>query len=219
VRFVLVHGALHGAWCWEKLVPELEALGQFAVTVDLPGRGERVGEVASLDGWRDAIVDVLEDGDVLAGHSVGCWAITLAADAVPDTLRHVVYFAGGLPFEGRSIAECVAGIDSIEPDIAHAAVRNAGGDGHIEYSDDGSSMRVASFEAAREHSFHDCTAEDALAVPQPPAQACGPSRGCGRYDTRRPSSSIPGPRWTSRARSMNERMRLCWSVLGRLATH
>jgi hypothetical protein len=34
--FALVHGAWHGAWCWEKLVPELERRGHDAVAVDLP---------------------------------------------------------------------------------------------------------------------------------------------------------------------------------------
>ena len=28
--FVLVHGHMHGAWCWDKLVPLLEAQGQAA---------------------------------------------------------------------------------------------------------------------------------------------------------------------------------------------
>jgi pimeloyl-ACP methyl ester carboxylesterase len=161
VRFVLVHGAHHGAWCWDRLIPELEALGHAGLPVELPGGGRRANEVASLDSWRDAIAEVLQDDDVLVGHSVGGWAVTVAANAVPDMLRHVVYFAGGLPFEGHSIAECIAGLDSKEISQVHAAVSNADGDSHIEYSDDGSTMRIANFEAAREYFFHDCTPEDA----------------------------------------------------------
>src|SRR5260221_10947192 len=34
--FVLVHGAWHGAWCWERLVPELEARGHASIAMDLP---------------------------------------------------------------------------------------------------------------------------------------------------------------------------------------
>ncbi|MEU9242266.1 hypothetical protein [Streptomyces sp. NPDC048385] len=30
---LLVHGAWHGAWCWEKLVPELESRGWDVATV------------------------------------------------------------------------------------------------------------------------------------------------------------------------------------------
>jgi pimeloyl-ACP methyl ester carboxylesterase len=38
--FLLVHGAWHGAWCWSKLVPELEALGHKTIVFDLPSHGE-----------------------------------------------------------------------------------------------------------------------------------------------------------------------------------
>jgi len=34
--FVLIPGAWHGAWCWDRLVPELEDRGHSAVAVDLP---------------------------------------------------------------------------------------------------------------------------------------------------------------------------------------
>ncbi len=37
--FVLVHGAWHGGWCWEKVVPLLEKAGHEVVVVDLPGPG------------------------------------------------------------------------------------------------------------------------------------------------------------------------------------
>lgn len=35
--FVLVHGAWHGGWCWEKLKPLLEQAGHTVVAKDLPG--------------------------------------------------------------------------------------------------------------------------------------------------------------------------------------
>src|SRR3954471_22391695 len=34
--FALVHGAWHGKWCWERLVPELESRGHRAIAMDLP---------------------------------------------------------------------------------------------------------------------------------------------------------------------------------------
>ena len=33
--FALIHGAWHGAWCWEQLIGELERRGHRAVAVDL----------------------------------------------------------------------------------------------------------------------------------------------------------------------------------------
>jgi len=36
---LLVHGAMHGAWCWYRMMPRLRAAGFDARAVDLPGRG------------------------------------------------------------------------------------------------------------------------------------------------------------------------------------
>ena len=36
MRFVLIHGGFHGAWCWERLIPELEDRAMQAVAIDLP---------------------------------------------------------------------------------------------------------------------------------------------------------------------------------------
>lgn len=37
--FVLIPGAMHGGWTWERIVPLLEAAGHEAVAPDLPGMG------------------------------------------------------------------------------------------------------------------------------------------------------------------------------------
>jgi len=34
--YALVHGAWHGAWCWEKLTPLLQQAGHEVVAPDLP---------------------------------------------------------------------------------------------------------------------------------------------------------------------------------------
>ena len=41
MRFVLVHGGFHGAWCWAKMIPEREKLGHTALAIDLPGGAAR----------------------------------------------------------------------------------------------------------------------------------------------------------------------------------
>src|SRR5438132_1148919 len=37
---VLVHGAWHGAWCFDRVLPRLRDAGVDAVAIDLPGHGE-----------------------------------------------------------------------------------------------------------------------------------------------------------------------------------
>ena len=56
--FVLVHGGLHGGWCWKHIVEKLEALGHTALAVDLPGHGEDKTSFAELafEGYVAAVV-------------------------------------------------------------------------------------------------------------------------------------------------------------------
>lgn len=67
--FGLVHGAWHGAWCWDRLTSELEARGHRAVAVELPASDPRAG----LTSYAEVIAESLGDaGDVvLVGHSLG----------------------------------------------------------------------------------------------------------------------------------------------------
>src|SRR6187431_2302863 len=39
----LVHGAWHGAWCWERVVERLDARQVPVVAIDLPGHGDDHG--------------------------------------------------------------------------------------------------------------------------------------------------------------------------------
>jgi pimeloyl-ACP methyl ester carboxylesterase len=118
----LVHGAFHGGWCWEKVIPELERLGHTALAIDLPGYGERVNERASLAGYRDPVLEVLEPGDVLVGHSLGGLVITVAADAAANRIRHLVYLATLLPTEGKAWAP----ISRLGPGLAKVVVAAGG---------------------------------------------------------------------------------------------
>ena len=97
MRFVLVHGGFHGAWCWSRTVPELADLGHEAIALDMPGHGERLDVESTAASRLDTLVTVLQPGDVLVGHSGGGFDITIAADAAPDLVQHVVYLAAALP--------------------------------------------------------------------------------------------------------------------------
>src|SRR5713226_8538964 len=44
-EFLLVHGACHGAWCWEEVAGRLRARGHRVAALDLPGHGRRAAEV------------------------------------------------------------------------------------------------------------------------------------------------------------------------------
>jgi pimeloyl-ACP methyl ester carboxylesterase len=45
--YILVHGACHAGWCWEKVKPLLEARGHKVLTPDLPACGDNRTPIAS----------------------------------------------------------------------------------------------------------------------------------------------------------------------------
>ncbi|ULE35186.1 alpha/beta fold hydrolase [Mycobacterium sp. IDR2000157661] len=53
--FAMVHGAWHGAWCWDRLTPELEALAHRVVVMDLPIDDSS----ASFDDYADVVVPLV----------------------------------------------------------------------------------------------------------------------------------------------------------------
>jgi pimeloyl-ACP methyl ester carboxylesterase len=142
MRLVLTHGAMHGGWCWKYVLDELAALGVSAIAPDLPGHGERANEPATLDGYRDALLEVLEPDDVLVGHSLGGSFICLAADAAPDKVRRLIYIAALVPEEDRSLAEVLPFVGDVK---------------EFELTPD--SYRLTDAGAARAVFYNDCTSD------------------------------------------------------------
>jgi pimeloyl-ACP methyl ester carboxylesterase len=106
---VLVAGAWHGAWCWERLTPLLEAAGHRVLTPELPATGASHADPAhaSLDSWARHVaelVSVQEEPVVLVGHSRGGAVISRAAEMTRN-IRMLVYLAAYLLPAGASVAE------------------------------------------------------------------------------------------------------------------
>jgi pimeloyl-ACP methyl ester carboxylesterase len=142
---------MHGAWCWDLLIPELERRGNRALAVDLPGHGHRAAERATLAGYRDAVLEVLLPGDVLVGHSLGTTAITLAADAA-ESVGHLVYLAGAVPVEGRSVSRASAEVSGAALELTEA---EAFFQSNLRVTPDGGSF-LLDREAAHRCFYHDC---------------------------------------------------------------
>jgi pimeloyl-ACP methyl ester carboxylesterase len=106
--FVLIHGAWHGAWCWEKVERELAAAGHKVVSADLPSHGDddTPAHEVTLETYANAVADVVraqKEPVVLVGHSMGGIVISAAAEMAADRIERLIYVTAFLPRDGESL--------------------------------------------------------------------------------------------------------------------
>jgi pimeloyl-ACP methyl ester carboxylesterase len=105
--FVLVHGAWHGGWCWQRVADRLRSGGHKVFTPTLTGLGERshllqagvdvgthVTDVVNVMKW-ERLSDV-----VLCGHSYGGFVISGVAEQMASAIRSIVFLDAFLPNDG-----------------------------------------------------------------------------------------------------------------------
>lgn len=122
MTLVLIHGAWHGAWCWHKLTPLLEAGGATVLAPDLPSMGHDITppNVVTLDYWAHFIAGLIgkqAEPVVLVAHSRGGIVASRVAELVPNRIRRLVYVAAYLlPAHATLAAEARRDTDSLIPD-------------------------------------------------------------------------------------------------------
>lgn len=106
--YLLVHGAWHGAWCWQRVLPVLIQAGHRAHAVTLTGLGERAHLLSPDIDLETHIQDVTAAMDaeelndvVLVVHSYAGMLGTAVADRRPERLAHLVYLDAVLPQPGE----------------------------------------------------------------------------------------------------------------------
>jgi hypothetical protein len=108
--FGLVHGAYHGAWCWERLAPELEQRRHRVLAVDLPAEDPEAGaaeySAVAIEAFADADADL-----VVVGHSLAGLTIPLIAQARPVAM--MVFLGAMVPRCGRAHLD----VQRDEPDM------------------------------------------------------------------------------------------------------
>lgn len=108
---LLVHGAWHGAWCWDRLRDVLEARGRRVEVVDLPTIHSADPVDVPLAADADAVTAAIEriEGEVVVvAHSYGGIPATVAATA--DRVPHIVYVAAFALDAGESLLGAVGGV-------------------------------------------------------------------------------------------------------------
>jgi len=169
--FVLVHGAWHGGWCWEKVAPLLQAGGHTVNALDLPGHGADKTPLAelTLDSYVDMVCKFVEaqpEPVILVGHSMGGIVISQAAERLPDRIRTLVYLCAFLLQDGQSLFQ-------VSRSRGESIITR-----NLTIIENGMAMVVAP-EAVREAFYEDCSNEDASKaisrlVPEPLAPSSTP---------------------------------------------
>jgi pimeloyl-ACP methyl ester carboxylesterase len=102
---LLIHGACHGAWCWDAVATHLSDSGHRPIAVDLPSDDPKSGLNEYADAAMASLPPVLDDL-IVVGHSLG--ALTAAVVAGRVKTRRLAFVAGIIGSPGKSLADLAA---------------------------------------------------------------------------------------------------------------
>jgi len=112
--FVLIHGASHGGWCYDRVAAILRSQGHQVFAPTLAGLAERASMDArqiNLTTHIDEVVDLFEREDlndvILCGHSYGGMVIAGVADRITDRIGHLVFLDSVLAESGKCMNDYV----------------------------------------------------------------------------------------------------------------
>lgn len=163
--YVLVHGGWHGAWCWKKVVPLLEAKNNRVLAIDLPGHGDDKTSPANvtLNDYVQKIVSVInaQTGPViLVGHSMAGVAIAQAAEVLgKEKVAKLVFLDAFMPQNGESVF-ALAGKAGAQNKAAGKPEPNPSLEESLILSDD-KKTSVVKPDKVGPLFYHDCLADDA----------------------------------------------------------
>jgi pimeloyl-ACP methyl ester carboxylesterase len=126
-KFVLVHGAWHGGWCWAKVARLLRDAGHEVYTPTLTGLGERAHLArpeTDLELHIQDLVAILEAEELrqitLVGHSYAGFVITGAAARAAARIGHLVYLDAFVPEPGKCLLDYVGDLAPAMREAARA---------------------------------------------------------------------------------------------------
>lgn len=112
--FVLIHGANHGGWCYDRVAAILRSQGHRVFAPTLAGLAERASMEArriNLTTHIEEVVELFERENlsdvILCGHSYGGMVIAGVADRIADRIRNLVFLDAVVPEDGKCMNDYV----------------------------------------------------------------------------------------------------------------
>lgn len=142
----MIHGAWHGAWCWERLIGPLRDRGHAVVVPELPSADPELG----LEDYADTIEAALGDADdvVVVPHSLG--GLVGPVVATRRSLKALVYLNALVPEPGLSFGDQLSA--SEEQVLLFEGGREVDDEGRSHWPDPEATARIM---------YRDLPAEDA----------------------------------------------------------
>jgi pimeloyl-ACP methyl ester carboxylesterase len=110
--FVLVHGAWHGAWCWQRVVRLLSRAGHDVFAPTLTGLCERSHLLTPATDLDTHILDIVNElkwqelkDVVIVGHSYGGMVISGVAEKMEKAIASFVMLDAFMPESGQSVVD------------------------------------------------------------------------------------------------------------------
>lgn len=124
---VLLHGAWHGGWCWDRVLPLLEKAGHSVSAPTLTGLAERsdlLSREVNLSSHIEDIVHCVKTSKtadiILVGHSYGGFPATAAAHRLGSSIQHLLLLDAFLPFDGEMLLDHAPSIREQYREMANA---------------------------------------------------------------------------------------------------
>ena len=130
--FILVHGAWHGGWCWDRVAPLLRGAGHEVHAPTLTGLSERAHLLSPLVGLETHVEDVLRLIDVLGlrdvvlvGHSYAGQVVSAVTDRRSEVITRRVYLDAFVGSDGEAARDLLP--ETVEHHWAESAAEQGFG--------------------------------------------------------------------------------------------
>lgn len=112
--YVLVHGAWHGKWVWNKITPLLQLEGHLVIAPDWPAQDTEEAALGKIN-FRDGVdffckiiselYSVYKRPVIIISHSAGGAYASQLAENIPAFIEGLVFVAAYIPENGKSVLD------------------------------------------------------------------------------------------------------------------